>query len=150
MKNSKGMSLLELLAVTLLLGIGLTGVAGMFTAGVISNRKAANITAAANRANQEIERLRDTGFSGAIMDVAHFPSTHYSLTSPTRADFQVAELSQGSGYITVDTDTEAQEIDPNTGNQIGNLKQVRVVINWGGGSPVRGSYSVTTLLANRP
>jgi hypothetical protein len=84
------------------------------------------------------------------MDVAHFPSTHYSLTSPTRADFQVAELSQGSGYITVDTDTEAQEIDPNTGNQIGNLKQVRVVINWGGGSPVRGSYSVTTLLANRP
>ena len=61
-KNNRGLTLVELLVTALLLGIGLAGIAGMFTFGVVSNRKAANMTAAANRANQEIERLKDGGW----------------------------------------------------------------------------------------
>ena len=150
MRNCKGLSLLELLMVTLLLGIGLTGVAGMFTVGVISNRKAAHITAAANRANEEMEKVRDCGFLGAVVDYDHFPYPHYYLLSSTRAGFQVEELPQGYGTIDIDLDPEAKVIDPNTGLYVGNMKRVRVVISWGGARPIRGSYSVTTLLANRP
>jgi len=150
MGNNKGLSVLELLMVTLLLGIGLTGVAGMFTAGVISNRKAAHVTTAANRAAQEMERLRDGGFLGAVVDYDHFPYLNYCILSSTRAGFLVEELPQGYGTIDIDLDPEAQVIDPNTGLYVGNMKRVRVVINWGGARPVRGSYSVTTLLANRP
>lgn len=141
---------MELLMAALLLGIGLTGAAGMFTAGLISNRKAAYITAAAHRSAQEIERLRNAGFLGAVVDYTQFPYPDYHIVSPTQVGFTVSELPQGTGNIYVDLDTEAQAINPDTGLQFDNLKQVRVVITWGGARSVRGSYSITTFLANRP
>jgi len=136
--------------VALLLGIGLAGASGMFTAGVISNRKAANITAAANRSSQEVERLRNAGFLGAVADYTHFPYPDYYVISPTQVYFSVDNLPDGVGNIYLDLDPEAQVIDPDTGLYIGNLKRVTVQITWGGARSVRGSYSVTTLLANRP
>jgi len=150
MRNNKGLSLIELLMVSLLLGIGLVGVGGMFTSGVISNRKAANITVAANRAAQEMERLRDAGFLGAVVDYDHFPYPRYYVISPTQVYFSVDELKNGTGYIFLDMDPEAQVIDPSTGLYVGNLKRVRIVITWGGAETVSGRYSVSTLLANRP
>jgi prepilin-type N-terminal cleavage/methylation domain-containing protein len=148
-KTHRGFTLIELLAVILLLGIGLVGVAGMFTAGIVSSRKAANETAAANRATQEIERVRDGGFLGAIIDTAHFPSPRYVVVSSSKATFTVPELSHGAGEVTIGTDTAAQPVDPNTGFMIGNLKRVMVKITWGGGANVRGSYSISTLISNR-
>lgn len=148
-KTHRGFTLIELLAVILLLGIGLVGIAGMFTAGIISSRKAANETAAANRATQEIERIRDGGYLGAVVDTAHFPSPRYTIISSSKATFAVPELSNGAGELTIETDTAAQPVDPNTGFIIGNLKRVNVKITWGGGSKVRGSYSITTLISNR-
>ncbi|NIM04955.1 MAG: hypothetical protein GTN69_12275 [Armatimonadetes bacterium] len=150
MKNSKGISLVELLMVALLLGVGLTGVGGMFTAGLISNRKAAHITAAANRASKEIERLRNAGFTGAVVDYERFPYPDYYIVDSDTVYFDVDELPQASGHIYLDLDPEAKVIDPNTGLQVDNLKQARIVITWGGAKSVRGSYTVTTLLANRP
>jgi prepilin-type N-terminal cleavage/methylation domain-containing protein len=150
MKNSRGFTLIELIVVIVILAIGLVGVAGMFTAGVISNKKAANMTLASHRANQEIERLRDAGFWGAVVDSIHFPSPRYTIISPTRVSFTVPELTDGQGYLDLDLDPEAKVIDPVTGLYLGNLEQVRVSISWGGGKPVRGNYSIFTLIANRP
>jgi prepilin-type N-terminal cleavage/methylation domain-containing protein len=148
--NRKGLTLPEMLMATLLLGIGLTGVGGMFTAGVIANQKAANITAAAHRASQEIERIRDAQFKGATIDASHFPSPRYTIISGTRVRFPVDNLNDGIGYIDLDLDSEAKVIDPNTGLMLDNMKKATISITWGGGKPVRGSYSVTTLIANRP
>ena len=150
MKNRKGLSLIELLMVSLLLGIGLTGVGGMFTAGVISNRKAANMTVAAHRAAQETERLRDAGFLGAVVDYDHFPYPRYYVMSPTEVYFHVDELPNGTGFIYLDLDPEAKVTDPATGLYVGNLTRARIVITWGGARAVRGTYSISTLLANRP
>jgi prepilin-type N-terminal cleavage/methylation domain-containing protein len=150
LKSRKGLSLPEMLAAAILLGIGLTGVGGMFTAGVISNQKAANITAAAHRAGQEVERIRDAGFFGATISSTNFPSPNYTIISSTRVGFPVSNLTDGYGYIDLDLDPEAKVIDPNTGLDINNLKKLQVSISWGGGKPVRGNYSLTTLIANRP
>ncbi len=150
MRNKKGLTLLELLMTTLLLGIGLTGVGGMFTAGVVSSRKAAYITTAAHRANKEIERIRDGGFLGAQVDYIHFPYPDYYGASGNRAYFNVSELPGGTGQVEVDMDPEAQVVNPDTGLYVDNLKKVRVLISWGGARNLRGSYSVSTLLANRP
>jgi prepilin-type N-terminal cleavage/methylation domain-containing protein len=148
--NRKGLTLPEMLMATLLLGIGLTGVGGMFTAGVISNQKAANITAAVHRASQEVERIRDAGFFGGTIDAVNFPSPEYDIISGTRVGFPVDNLNDGYGYIDLDLDSEAKLIDPSTGLTINNLKTLQVSISWGGGRTVRGSYSITTLIANRP
>jgi len=150
LKNKRGLSLVELLVTALLLGIGLAGIAGMFTVGVISNRKAANITAAANRANQEMERLKDGGFFNAVIDYDHYPYPDYTIISSTRVQFSVDELQNGIGYIDLDLDPEAEVIDPNTSLQVGNLKQATITITWGGGKRVQGSYTITSLIANRP
>lgn len=146
----KGLSLPEMLMATLLLGIGLTGVGGMFTAGVISNQKAANITAAVHRASQEAERIRDAGFFGATIDTTNFPSPRYTIISSTRVGFPVSNLNGGYGYIDLDLDPDAKIIDPDTGLMVSNLKKLQVSISWSGGKPVRGSYSLTTFIANRP
>ena len=136
--------------VAVLLAIGLTGVAGMFTAGLISNHKSANMTLAADRTEQEVERLRNAGYLGAVVDLAHFPASRYTIVSATQVSFTVAELKDGAGNIYLTADPEAAVIDPATGAPIGNLAHARVVITWGGARSVRGSYSVSTLLANRP
>jgi prepilin-type N-terminal cleavage/methylation domain-containing protein len=150
LKCRKGLSLPEMLMAAILLGIGLTGVGGMFTAGVISNQKAANITAAVHRAGQEVERIRDAGYFGATISSTNFPSPRYTVISATRVGFPVDTLKDGYGYIDLDTDSEAKVIDPATGLIISNLKKLQVSISWGGGRPVRGDYSITTLIANRP
>jgi len=126
----------------------LVGAAGMFTAGIVSSRKAANETAAANRATQELERIRDGGYLGAVIDTAHFLSPRYTIVSSSKATFTVPELSNGAGELTIDTDTAAQPVDPNTGFMIGNLKRVMShSLGWRRKSAC--SYSVTTLISNR-
>jgi prepilin-type N-terminal cleavage/methylation domain-containing protein len=150
MKNKQGLTLIELLVTAVLLGIGLVGVAGMFTAGVVSSTKASNITVAAHRANLEIERVRDAGYLGAVADVAHFPSPTYTVVSSHRATFTVPELRNGSGYIDIYPDSAAQLTNPATGLPYENLKRLRIVISWGGGHHVAGNYTVVTLIANRP
>jgi len=132
----------ELLVMVVILAIGFVGVAGMFVAGYTSAKKASNYTIAANRVTQEIERMRDAGFLGAVIDSYHFPSPRYQIVSSTRATFAVPELKNGQGSVTIGLDSEAQILD--------NLKRVNVTITWGGGKQMSGTYSITTLVANRP
>jgi len=137
-----GVTLPEMLVVVVILAIAFVGVSGMFVGGYVSARKASNYTIAANRAVQEIERLRDAGFLGAVVDYQHFPSPKYHIASSTQVVFSVPDLKNGQGTITVALDPEAQSLD--------NLKRVNVTIVWGGGKQLSGRYSITTLVANRP
>ncbi len=145
-----GVTILEVLAAAAILGIGLVGVGGMVTYGVISHRKSVNYTIAAARATQEIERIRDAGYLGAEVDTSLFPSPTYTIAGANQATFAVADLANGQGTITITDDTEAQAVDPDTGFPYSNLKLLQVSISWGGSRNLRGSYDVATLIANRP
>ena len=149
-QRQAGVTIFEILAAAAILGIGLVGVGGMVTYGVISHRKSVNYTIASARATQEIERIRDAGYLGAEVDTSLFPSPTYTIVSADQATFTVADLANGQGSITITDDTEAQAVDPDTGFPYSNLKLLQVSISWGGARNLRGSYDVQTLIANRP
>lgn len=145
-----GLTLIEVLAASMILGIGLVGVGSLVTYGVVSHRKSVNYTVAAARTVREIERIREAGYLSAEIGPDLFPSPAYTILSSTQVGFPVAELKGGQGSITVIEDPEAQALDPDTGLPYLNLKQVSVHITWGGTSTLAGSYSAATLIANRP
>ncbi len=145
-----GVTLIEVLVASVILGIGLVGVGSVVTYGVVSHRKSVNYTVAAERAVREMERIREAGYLGAEVNETLFPATTYTILSSTQVQFAVPELSNGVGYITVDEDSEAEATNPSTGQPYSNLKRVRVELFWTGGGALSGSYSLSTLIANRP
>ena len=149
--SQAGVTLIEVLAATIILGIGLVGVGAMMTNGSIAHDKAATYTIAAARASEELERIREAGYLGAQINTLLFPSAAgYAIQSATRVTFPVTDLKSGAGAITLVEDTEAQATNPSTGQPYSNLKRITVDITWAGGHSVQGSYQVVTLLANRP
>lgn len=145
-----GLTILEVLITTAILGIGLVGVGSLVTYGVVSHEKSVNYTIAAARATTELERVREAGYLGAEVGPDLFPSLTYEILSSTEVGFAVPELNDGRGCITIEEDPEALAIDPETERPYANMKQVRVQIYWGGSRHLSGSYSVATLIANRP
>ena len=149
-RGSKGFTLIEVLVAAMILGIGLVGVSSMVYYGVLSHQKSAHYTIAGEKAMQEIERIRDAGYLGALVDAIRFPSPTYTIVNSTTAGFAVPELPSGQGTITIAEDTEAQAINPATGQPYQNMKRVTVTIAWGGSRQSNGFYSLASLIANRP
>ncbi len=145
-----GMTLIEVLAATLVLAIGLVGVSGMVTYSVIAHDKAANYTIAADRATAEIERIRDAGYNGAAVNTLLFPTDGYTILSATQASFTCSDLKQAHGIITLDPDATAKANNPNTGQPWSNLKRIDVQIWWMGRHGVDQTLKVSAMLANRP
>jgi prepilin-type N-terminal cleavage/methylation domain-containing protein len=150
LSRQSGVTIIEVLAAAAILGIGLVGVGSMVTYGVVSHRKSVNYTIASERATKELERVREAGYLGAEVTAGLFPYPTYTILNSTQAAFTVPELTDGQGTITLDEDTEAQAVDPDTGLPYSNMKQVQVDISWGGSRSLQGSYSVATLVSNRP
>jgi prepilin-type N-terminal cleavage/methylation domain-containing protein len=149
-RRRRGFTLLEVLAATLVLGLGLVGVGSMVTYSVVSHEKSVNYTLAAERASAEVERVREAGYLGAKVTTDLFPAPAYTLASATKVTFTVAELKGGQGSITIDEDAQAKATDPNTGSAYNNMKLVQVAITWTGSRNLSGSYQTATLVANRP
>jgi len=145
-----GMTLIEVLAATLILAIGLVGVSGMVTYSVIAHDKAAGYTIAADRATAEIERIRDAGYNGAAVNTTLFPTDDYTLLSATQASFTCSDLKNGHGVITLDLDAVAKAINPDTGQPWSNLKRIDVQLWWMGRHGVDQTLKVSAMLANRP
>jgi len=143
-----GFTLIEVLVAAVVLGIGMVGVSSMVYFGVRSHQKSAEYTIAAERAMQEMERVREAGYGGAIVSIGLFPSTTYQIVNSSTVNFGVSELTNGQGVITIGDDVEAQATNPATGQPYQNMKRVTVTVTWGG---VRhpGSYSLATLIALR-
>ena len=149
-QRSGGFTLIEVLVAAMVLGIGLVGVSSMVYYGVLSHQKSANYTIAGEKAMQEMERIRDAGYLGALVDLAHFPSPSYQIVNASTVSFGVPELTSGLGVITIAEDSQAQAINPATGQPYLNMKQVSVAVSWGGSQRLRGSYNLATLISNRP
>lgn len=145
-----GISILEALVATAILGIGLVGVGSMVTYSVVSHRKSVNYTVASARAMQELERIREAGYLSAQMSSSLFPSAQYVILNSTQASFAVSNLPLGAGVVTITEDPEAQAIDPDTGQPYANLKRAVVRISWRGSRHLSGTYQAATLIANRP
>ncbi len=145
-----GLTLLEVLAATVIIGVGLVGVGSIVTYGVLSHRKAVEYTIASARATREIERVREAEYLGAEAEASLFPAPDYTIISSSQVSFGVDELKDGVGYITISEDPEAQAINPSTGQPYGNMKQVVVQIFWDRPGSHTGSYSTATLISNRP
>lgn len=149
-RRRRGVTIIEVLVASAVLGIGLVGVGSLVTYGVISHRKSVNYTVASARAVKELERVREAGYGAAIVDTTLFPSPEYTILSGTQAQFSVADLEGGFGYVTIEDDAEALETNPDTGQPYSNLKKVTVQVFWSGSRNLSGSYTVSTLIANRP
>jgi len=145
-----GFTIIEVLVAAMILSIGLVGVSSMIYFGVISHQKSAHYTIAGERAVQEMERIRDAGYLGAVVDTWHFPSSIYQIVDAHTVRFSVADLPSATGTITINEDTEAQAINPDTGQPYENMKRVTVTVAWGGSRRVSGVYNVATLITNRP
>jgi prepilin-type N-terminal cleavage/methylation domain-containing protein len=145
-----GFTLIEVLVAAMVLGIGLVGVSSMVYYGVLSHQKSANYTIAGQKAMQEMERIRDAGYLGAVVDYAHFPSPNYQIVDASTARFSVPELTGSQGTITINEDNEAQAVNPGTGAPYLNMKQVSVTVSWGGSQRLSGAYNLVTLISNRP
>lgn len=146
--RNRGFSLIELLAVVLILGIGLTSVSMLFVAGIISSTKSRRISIASHAAQKEVERLRSAGFSGCIVDPDVFAPPGYTIIEQQpdktgQIGFTVPELPSGQGIIDIRTYQSASGYYPN-------LKNVTVTVTWEGGAATAGRTAFRTLIANRP
>lgn len=149
-RGTAGFTLIEVLVAAMILAIGLVGVSSMVYYGVLSHEKSANYTIAAQKASQEMERIRDAGYLGAVVDSLHFPDPKYQIVDSSTVNFSLPELSGGQGTLSITEDTEAQVTNPDTGQPYLNMKQVVVTVSWGGSHRSSGSYSLATLITNRP
>ena len=149
-RSEAGFTIIEVLVAAIILGIGLVGVSSMVYFGVLSHQKSANYTIAGQKAMQEMERIRDSGYLGALVDATHFPTASYTIVDSSTVHFSVPELTGGQGAITIAEDNEAQQINPATGQPYQNMKRVTITVTWGGSHRLKGSYSLVTLIANRP
>jgi prepilin-type N-terminal cleavage/methylation domain-containing protein len=122
----RGFTLIECLVAIVILGIGIVGVVGCFTAALLSNKKAEEIQQATAFAQDTIEDMRSRGFGGVTY--AEFP-----------ASSGVAELHQGVRTI---------EITDNYGGDV-RMKQVAVEISWGGANRSHPSIRLESLITNR-
>ena len=121
-----GFSLIECLVAILILGIGVVGVAGMFTYASVSERKATFMAKARQMADDTLEDARVNGYAG------------FSAVSGSRT-IATPGLPRSSGVI-------AWQPYP-TGSGENGLKLVAVNINWQWSKATSGSYRATTLVS---
>ena len=144
-----GFSLIELLATMVIISLAMVSVSTLFIGGTISVAKAKRITAATNRAQQEMERLRSAGFAGCLIDPDVFPSASgYTIVQQYsdltgRVGFTPSDLPGATGYIDISYYDSGAGIYPN-------LKTVAITITWTGGKPTRGQVQLQTFIANHP
>lgn len=148
-RRAGGFTLIEVMAVVFILGVGLTGVSALFVAGLVSGRKAERLNAASNAVQQQMERLRSAGFSGCIADSDVFTTAEDYTILENHGDgtgkigFAVPELPNGTGEIEIEFYDSGPGVYPN-------LKDVVITVTWTGGKPTGGTTVFETLIANRP
>jgi type IV pilus assembly protein PilV len=121
-----GFSLIECLVAIVILGIGIVGVAGMFTYASVSERKATFMANARQLADDVLEDVRVNGYAG------------FSQVSGSRT-IATPGLPRASGVI-------AWQPYPSGSSESG-LKLVAVNINWQWSRATSGSYRATTLVS---
>lgn len=123
-----GFTLIECLVAAVILGIGVVGVAGMFTYASLSEKKAAYLADARKIGQQTLEDMRSRGYT-------YFTQPSGTATVPTPG------LPRSSGVI-------AWQPYPDSATEKG-LKLVSLNVTWDSGGPTAGKYYVTTLVSSK-
>lgn len=128
MRRARGFTLIECVTATVILAIGVVGVAGMFTYASMSDRKAAHMARAREIADEVLEDIRADGY-------AFFTQPSGSLTVATPG------LPRSSGIL-------AWQPYPDSSSEAG-LKLVALNISWDWSRPTAGTYRVVTLVSEK-
>ncbi|MBM3475585.1 MAG: prepilin-type N-terminal cleavage/methylation domain-containing protein [Armatimonadetes bacterium] len=121
-----GLSLVELLVTMTILGVGLVGVASMFTTSYKTQVQAHFAQVATDTVVTRIEEMKAAGYNG--IGVEAFPAT-----------FEVPELPQGAGTI-------SYQPYPNATSP--NQYLIQITVSWGGGRGIAGRVSLPLVLSN--
>jgi len=127
-KRRGGFTLIECLVATVILGIGVIGVAGMFAYAELSERKAAYMAEAREIAEQTLEDVRAHGY-------AVFAQPSGATVVPT------PNLPHSTGTL-------SWQPYPHTASEQG-LKLVSLDLSWNGAGSSGGKYSVATLVSGQ-
>ena len=127
-KQRGGFTLIECLVATVILGIGVVGVAGMFACATISERKAAFMAEAQEVADKTIEEVRAGGYG-----VFTQPSGVITIPTP--------DLPHSTGQL-------AWQPYPDSSSDLG-LKLVSLDLTWTWAGSSSGAYRVVTLAAEQ-
>ncbi len=126
-KGSTGFTLIECLVATVILGVGVVGVAGMFAAASVSEKKAAYVAQATQIAEQTLDGVRS-----GIYDISEQPSGSVTIATPG--------LPHARGVLAW------QPYVTGTGPT---LTLVALDLSWQWASSSSGKYSVSTLVADK-
>lgn len=125
-KSRSGFTLIECLLATVILGIGVIGVAGMFACASLSERKAANLAQARQITEETLETVRSGGY-----DLSSQPSGSHSVPTPG--------LPRGTGVLAW---------QPYAAGTEGKLTLVAINLNWAWPNS-SGHYTTVTLVSGK-
>ena len=123
LKNEKGMTLIEVIMSLLIVGLILVVYFVLLPNGLEAGKKASNTSIGLAAAERKVEELRGMSFQ--------------DLTDGTQ-NFEVADLLQGSGTVTVAPYPTAVS---------NNLKKVTVTISWKGTGRTSGQVKLSSLIS---
>jgi len=124
-RRCRAFTLIECLVSTVILGVGVVGVAGIFACASLSERKASHIAQARQIAEETLEAVRAGGY-----DISASPSGSCSVPTPG--------LPHSSGVLAWQPYAAAS-------GEVLNI--VAVNIQWSWPKSTGGSYNVATLVA---
>jgi prepilin-type N-terminal cleavage/methylation domain-containing protein len=141
-RAQRGFTLIECLVAIVILGLGIVGVVGCFTAALLSNQKASNIQLATSLAQSVIENMRSYGFGSITYD--NFPASIDKNTISDNKDIsdlaeQLGRLHSGRATTTI----------TNNYNGDARLKQVAVEISWRSINNSHPTVRLESVISNR-
>lgn len=126
-RSRRAFTLIECLVTTVILGIGVVGVAGMFACATISERKAAHMAGARHVAEEALEAVRAGGFG--VLDY-----------SSGTASLDTSALPHATGTLAWEPYATGS-----TGSD--DLKLVAVNLSWDWAASSSGTYKIVTLVS---
>jgi len=140
-RAQKGFTLIECLVSIVVLGVGIVGVVGCFTAALLSNQKASDIQLATSLGQSIIENMRSYGFGSVTYD--NFPAS-INKNSADNEDVVEEARELGNLHNGVATTTITDNYDGDA-----RLKHVAVEVSWNSMNHSHPKVRLESIISNR-